>query len=219
MPLHELPLDELVELCRQANHNFLHSLPYDERYPLELFRRALLVGDGDALDELHRLYFPQFLRWVRSHPAYSSTDETDENFASEAFWRFYNAVSGGRFNGFKSMGAIMTYAKLCCGTAVGQYARDHKNTDLPLLDTGLPDKGDPLAYLHGEQLWNRICKVLRTARQRHLAYLVLVLGMKPAEIVKAYPEEWTDERSVSIALFRIRKLLRADPEIRNWKNE
>jgi hypothetical protein len=43
---------------------------------------------------------------------------------------------------------------------------------------------------------------------------VFTLDMKPAEIVTAYPGRWADEREISVALYRIRRLLRQDPELR-----
>jgi len=68
------------------------------------------------------------------------------------------------------------------------------------------------------ELWDHVLDVLQTDKQRRLAYLVFVLDMKPAEIVATYPEEWANERSVSVALYRVRSLLRNNDEIRGWLN-
>jgi hypothetical protein len=212
----ELPLADLVQLCKEANASYFRKQGQDTRYAYELFRRALAERHSEALHEVMQMYLPQLRRWVRNHPAFESTDETEEHFASEAFTRFYFALQGERFARFKSVAAIMQYMKLCVFTAVMQYARDHANTDVPLPDADIADGRNPLAEVDASALRAQIDAVLTTDKQRRLAHLAFVLDMKPAEIVREYPNEWDNERSVSIALYRVRKLLRADPRLQGW---
>ena len=51
-------------------------------------------------------------------------------------------------------------------------------------------------------------------RDRLLARCAFAEDLKPRQIIKAYPSRWKDEREVSIELYRIRRLLRNDPELR-----
>jgi hypothetical protein len=216
MPLEDLPLEDLVLLCRRANEDYLHNRPHNDAYAYELFRRALAEGDTEALREMRDLFFPQFCRWVASHGGVPFTDETQEYFASAAFVNFYLAIRGEKFAKFDSLPKLLRYAKLCVGTAIAQYARDRANNDVPLPEVELHDRQSMTDDLEVHELWDHILDLLPTDKQRRLAYWVFVLKMKPAEIVAAYPEEWDNERSVSVAIYRIRKLLRDDEGLRNW---
>jgi len=53
-----------------------------------------------------------------------------------------------------------------------------------------------------------------TVRDRLLARCAFVEDLKPRQIVKAYPAHWKDEREVSVELYRLRRLLRNDPDLR-----
>jgi hypothetical protein len=64
------------------------------------------------------------------------------------------------------------------------------------------------------ELWRQIERLLPDPRDRLLARCAFVEDLKPRQIVKAYPSRWRDEREVSVELYRIRRLLRNDPELR-----
>ncbi len=47
-----------------------------------------------------------------------------------------------------------------------------------------------------------------------LAHCMFVEGLRPRQIVAAYPGSWRDEREVSVDAYRIRRLLRRDSQLR-----
>ena len=51
---------------------------------------------------------------------------------------------------------------------------------------------------------------------RLLAHDVFVLALKPLQVAKRYPDRWATAREVSVALQRIRRALRRDPDLREW---
>jgi hypothetical protein len=217
MALEDKSLDEIIAGCKQANSDFHRGRPHDARYCFELFRRALALRNPLALEAVWEIYFPQLRRWVLNHPYFDPKLESEDFFALGAFTQFHRYLVGEQFAGFKSVPRIMRYMKDCVHTAVAQYVRDHGNKDVPLGDLEFVDPAiTPQERLHAVALWELICKILKSDQQRKLAYLVFDLDMKPAQIVAEFPGEWSNERSVSITLHRIRKRLRSHPAIRNW---
>ena len=75
----------------------------------------------------------------------------------------------------------------------------------------LPDLGTRIA---AAELWRQIEQLLADPRDRLLARCAFVEDLKPRQIIKAYPTHWKDEREISVELYRIRRLLRNDPELR-----
>jgi hypothetical protein len=101
-------------------------------------------------------------------------------------------------------------------TAIAQYLRDQQPTpSIPLDDAPnaahLPDLGTRIA---AAELWRQIEYLLADSHDRLLARCAFVEDLKPRQIVKAYPAHWKDEREVSVELYRIRRLLRNDPNLR-----
>lgn len=216
MDIHALQLEDVINQCREENAKYFRKLAQDTRYCFELFRRALADRSEDALDHLLRIYRPQVRRWVINHPAFPAADETEDYFVSVAFTQFYSGVLKLGFLSFPALAKIMAYLKRCVYTAIAQYVRDHPNADVPLPEIDLPNHIDDLAEVNAEQLWQHICNVLTTDKQRLLARCAFVFNMKPAEIVLHYGNEWSDERSVSTALYRIREILRNDSGLKGW---
>ncbi|MFN8568034.1 MAG: hypothetical protein U0Z44_11075 [Kouleothrix sp.] len=57
--------------------------------------------------------------------------------------------------------------------------------------------------------------MLPDPRDRLLAHCAFAQGLRPREIVQAYRRaRWNNERAVSIDLYRIRRMLRGDAELR-----
>jgi hypothetical protein len=69
------------------------------------------------------------------------------------------------------------------------------------------------AHAQAEELWEHVCSLLPDERDRLLARLVFVQGLRPREIVVAFPTHWRNERDVSVALYRVRRTLRSDAQL------
>jgi hypothetical protein len=101
-------------------------------------------------------------------------------------------------------------------TAIAQYLRDQEPAPtMPLDDAPSPaHTPDMSTGVVAAELWRRVERVLTDPRDRLLARCVFVEDLKPRQIVQAYRGQWKDEREVSVELYRIRRLLRNDPELR-----
>ncbi len=211
-----LSIEVLAQRCAEETEKFNRHQSSDPQFCFELLWRALAEGSSEAFTRVYQIYERPVLNWVYSHPSFAYTDESAEFFATQALHSFYFALRGPKFNRFSALPKVLAYLKLCVHTAIAQYLRDQRPAlTMPLNDTRT------LAYvpdLHAKpdaaEVWQYICQQLPDERDRRLAHFVFVQGLKPREIVLAAPRVWEDEREVSVALYRIRRALRSDPELR-----
>jgi hypothetical protein len=209
-------LDELTQRCTSETEKFNRREPSDARFCFELLRRALADQLSDAFTRVYQIYERQVLIWVHSHSSFARSGESADYFVSIAWSKFYFALCGPKFDSFPSLPQVLAYLKICVHTAIAQYLRDQQPMPTVSLDDApnaahLPDLG---AQIAATELWRQIEQRLADPRDRLLARCVFVEDLKPRQIVKAYPAYWKDEREVSVDLYRIRRLLRNDPDLR-----
>jgi hypothetical protein len=222
MSLAGLPIDALATRCAEETEKFSRRQPAANEFCFELFRRALAEGVEEAFTRIYQVYERLVLNWVYRNPRFQKTGENAEYFVNSAYSKFYFAVRGPKFERFDTVSALLMYLKLCVQTAIAQYMRDHqKQTPISTDDPDNPiDAPDPQQEkslgreVDAAELWVVVCRLLPAPEDQVLARLVFTLDMKPAEIMAAYPGRWANEREISVALYRIRRLLRRDPEIR-----
>jgi hypothetical protein len=209
-------LDDLTQRCASETEKFNRREPSDARFCFELLRRALADGLSDAFTRVYQIYERQVLIWVHSHSGFVRSGESADYFVSTAWSAFYFALRGPKFDSFPSLPQVLAYLKLCVHTAIAQYLRDQEPVPTMPIELAphvahLPDLGTRIA---ASELWRQIEQLLTDPHDRLLARCAFVEDLKPRQIVKAYPAYWKDEREVSIDLYRIRRLLRSDPDLR-----
>jgi hypothetical protein len=215
MSLAALPVDQLAQRCAEETEKFNRRRSNDPQFCFELLRRALAEGMAEALTYAYQIYERQALKWVYSHSGFVETGESADYFARSALSAFYFALRGSRFARFPALQQVLAYLKLCVHTAIAQYLRDQGPAEAPLATTDLatetPDLGTDA---DAAELWAYICGLLPDERDRLLARCAFVQDLRPRQIVELYSAHWSGEREVSVALYRIRRLLRGDAELR-----
>ena len=222
MNLAVLAVENLATLCAEETEKFSRQQRNTTQYCFELFRRALAEGVQEAFTHIYLVYERQVLRWVYGYSRFDETGEAADYFVNSAFNKFYFAVRGPKFERFASVPSLLMYLKLCVHTAIAQYIRDQQrivaiSTDDESNELVIRDDRQEELLEHGTdagELWALISRLLPAPADRMLARCVFALDMKPSEIVTAYPGRWSNEREISVALYRIRRLLRQDPELR-----
>lgn len=210
-----LLLDDLARRCAEETDKFNRRQSSDPQFCFELLRRALAEGHSDALTRIYQIYERQVIGWVYSHSRFEQTGENADFFAHAALRKFYFALRGAKFARFPSLPQVLAYLKLCVHTEVMQYLRDHRLLSDRPLDSAegveqTPDLDTPVLLA---DIWARIRLVLTDERDRQLARYAFFQDLKPRQIVAA-TTVWRDEREVTLALYRIRRVLRNDPELR-----
>ncbi len=211
-----MSIDELASLCATETEKFNRQQPSDMQFCFELFRRALAGGATEAFTRVYRIYERQVHSWIYRHPQFPLAGESAEFFASAAWSRFFFALRGAKFAGFLALPQVLGYLKQCVFTVVALHMRDQQRAHLAPLDptADLAYLPDLQAGLAAQQVAQRITALLPDPRDRLLAHCAFAQGLRPREIVQAYPGRWNDERAVSIDLYRIRRMLRGDAELR-----
>lgn len=212
----ELPVDALARRCAEETEKYARRDGSDARFCFELLRRAFGQGSGEAFARVYAIYERRVLAWVHQHPRFARSGEEAEFFAGWAFHSCHNALRGEKFARFPSLGHVLAYLKLCVHTSIVQHLRGQARLASVPLDSvpepvTTPDAGEGV---DAAELWAHISRQLPDPRDRLLAHCFLVQDLKPRQIVAAFPGQWRDVREVTVAVYRIRQLLRRDPELR-----
>jgi hypothetical protein len=210
-----LLIDDLARLCAAETAKFNRRQPSDAQFCFELLRRALAEGVAEAFTYVYQIYERQVRIWVHSHTRFAQTGESDEYFVSAAWSTFYFALRGQKFAGFPSLPQVLAYLKVCVHTAIVLYLRDQQPAATLALDQhpGIA-AAEQLEPFDMTQLTERIAQLLPDPQDRLLAHCVFAEDLKPRQIVKAYPGQWNSQRDITVALFRIRRILRNDAQLR-----
>ena len=211
---------ELALRCQEETARFGRREPSDDRFCFELLRRALGQGLSEAFGHVFRIYQAQVYAWVLRDSRFVRTAETAEYFVNQALSNFYFALRGAKFARFPALANALAYLKMTTHSVITQFLRDSAapptEPEEAAAASGAPDPALE-QRLDAQALWERICAHLPDERSQHLAHCVFVQEMRPREIVRAFPQQWQSEREVTVALYRIRVALRADPELRAWR--
>jgi hypothetical protein len=212
--LASFPLTDIVQHCAEETQRYSRRQESDARYCYELLRRALADGVAEAFTHVCQIYQPQVLSWVHRHAGFERSGESADYFANSALTQFYFALRGSKFERVPSLAQVLAYLKACVHSAVAQYLRDQQKAEWVPLDEATATPAEPDLRLDAAELWAHLCRVLPDERDQRLAQAVFVQGLKPREIVQLHPGLWRDEREISVDLYRIRRRLRRDPELR-----
>jgi len=174
---------------------YRHGEPYQDRYCLELFRRALVPCDSLAWKVVQQVFNETMIGWMRSHPLREAACrfENEENYVSQAFTRFRKATVGNQKVEFPTLAAALQYLRASLNGAILDTLRTYSRSKrIPLLEPNEPEK--PLVENHdgGCEVWEVFRKLLLSEREQRLAYLLIHCGLGPREIVRLYPEEFSE---------------------------
>ena len=190
--------------CLREIDNYRRGEPWTDEYGLELLRRATLQSDQEAWRGVQHCFSGLVCSWLRRHPKreVACRLESEENYVARAFERFWQATTLTQRVEFNTLAAALQYLRASLNGAIldtlRTYARPGEIT-LPVPgETGEPyteDKTD------SSEVWETLQTMLSNEREQRLAYLLFHCGLKPREILRFCPREWSDVREI----YRIRR--------------
>jgi len=198
----QMSLTALADRCMREIEKYRHKEPYNDQYCLEIFHRAMVKHDPDAWELLQNRFSPTVKAWMRNHPQreVACRHQTEEDYVDETFARVWQASTRNILE-FDSMAAALRYLKLCLQGAVIDSLRAYsRSREVPL-----PDPGSDMYYMEepateddyeSNDLWESIKSLLPNERERRLAYLLYINGLKARDIVHYRPEEFGDIQEV-----------------------
>ncbi len=190
-PPEQLSINELARCCSEETNKFLKQNASNDRFCLELFRRAIVKRDDDAWGCIYQQYAPLVLTWVTQHQSAAPLLGQDGSgpLVNTAFAKFSQALTPAKMGNFDSLAAILKYLKMCVHSVVAdevraRQARQYEET-LESIEHE-PASSDPaddvVSNISAQGLWQVIQEELNGEDERILIYLAYVQGMKPSEI-------------------------------------
>ena len=218
-PEHDLSISALVEQCQQEIQAYRRGEPSNEAYGLELLRRAIMQGDQVAWAGVQQCLGEMVRGWLRCHSSRETACcwESEENYVALAFERFWQATAQQRV-AFETFAGALAYLRASLHGAILDTLRAYSRPkEVPLPEAGEP--GEPYGedQTDSSELWEILQTMLPNARELRLAYLLYHCGLKPREIVRFCPQEWSDIQEI----YRLRRnimerLLRNTDQLR-WR--
>lgn len=190
-PVESLSINELARCCSEETSKFLKQSVSNDRFCLELFRRAITGRSDDAWACIYQQYAPLVLTWVNQHQSATALLGQDGSapLVNAAFAKFSQALTPTKMDNFDSLAAVLKYLKMCVHSVIAdevrsRQARQYEET-LELIEHE-PATDDPaddvVSHISAQGLWQVIQEELNGEDERILIYLAYVQGMKPSEI-------------------------------------
>ena len=113
-PVRELSLETLKEDAAQEMRKYRRKELSDERYCLEIFRRAVVRRENEAWVALQALLSESVRLWFARHPCRGAAlryEPVEQNYIDETFRRFWQALSDQRLL-FSSLAGALSYLHL-----------------------------------------------------------------------------------------------------------
>src|SRR5258708_14199240 len=194
----------LAEQCLLELGAYRRGELCDETYGLELFRRAIVEGDTEAWEWGQRCFGEIVLGWLPRHPSRAAACrlESEANYVALAFERFWQATAVTQQVTFKTLAAALQYLRASLHGAILDTLRAYSRPkEVSLPEPGEP--GEPFAedQTEASEVWEVLQTMLPNRRELRLAYLLYYCGLKPREIVRFCPQEWSDVQEI----YRLRR--------------
>jgi hypothetical protein len=195
----ELPdamsLSVLADRCMSEIDNYRRGEASNDQYCLEIFRRAMQERDDAAWTLLVDRFQEFLLAAFRRHPRCEAASRLDspENYVARAFARFWMAAVHNQQVTFTSLGAALLYLRICLNSTILDLLRSYARTRevlLPELDFATEEAVED--QVEGSELWEVIRTMLLSERERRLAFLLYPCNLKPREIVRLCPQEFSN---------------------------
>jgi RNA polymerase sigma factor (sigma-70 family) len=194
-PLELLSMNDLARCCSEETNKFLKQSVSNDRYCLELFRRAITRRDDDAWSCIYQQYASLVLTWVNQHQSAAPLLGQDGSapLVNAAFAKFSQALTPAKLDNFDSLAAVLKYLKMCVHSVIADEVRSRQARQyeeaLELIEYE-PASDDPadavVSSISAEGLWQVIQEELNGEDERVLIYLAYIHGMKPSEISNRY---------------------------------
>src|SRR6266699_3950163 len=185
--------------CLRELGNYRRREPCDERYGLELLRRATLEGDPQAWECVQHCFSGIVRGWLHRHPSRETALrlESEENYVTLTFERFWQATTLNQKIEFRTLAAALQYVRASLYGAILDTIRAYTRPK----EVSLPEpggSGEPYGVDQADssEVWETLQSMLSDWREQRLVYLLYHCGLKPKEIVHFCPQDWSDVQEI-----------------------
>ena len=188
----------LADYSAEEIRKYRRNEPSDDRYCLEIFRRAIVLRDNHAWAILQQQFTDNVRFWLARHSYREAAlrHESEQDYVDHAFQRFWQAVSDQSLT-FTSLAGALRYLRLCLHCAIMDSLRGYAHARLEALpEHGHPDEPQVEDRYNETELWETLRSLLANERERRVAYLHFHCNLKPREIIRYCPGEFSSEEEI-----------------------
>jgi DNA-directed RNA polymerase specialized sigma24 family protein len=215
-----MPLSALTYRCSQELGNYRQQKASDDRYCLEIFRRAMVDGDNEAWVALQERFRDNVLYWLRCHAKRQEALQIDtaQSYVDDTFKRLWQWSDNQKLE-FRSLAGALKFLHDCLLSSITDNLRRYAWKER----VPLPEYAHPNTWMVEEEsydrneLWKSVQAFLTDKHELRVIFLLYYEGLKPKEIVKRCPEEFADEKEVYRLTRRALYRLRQHADILRWK--
>jgi len=220
----------LAQRCMEETQRFYHRQHSDDRYCLELFRRAIVERIASVWDSLVAQYRSQVESWVRrACPSYATAEDVDDLVADAIvrYWRNYNAAAFARAT---SLAEVLRYWQDCARCAVIDWQRRSRRHALFIsleesqFDFALRTPARELEERSGNldvhrRLWQTVSACCQDATDALLVRRIFMEGDKPQAVFAANPTLFESQSDVYRRIRNLKDRLRRSGELQTLADE
>jgi hypothetical protein len=177
----------------------MNSSPGDH-YWLEMFHRTLFQGNQSAMEQFQQHFSKVVLDWLRLHPKREEVYryEREEYYLVQTFACFWQATAYHRELKFSHLAAVLRYLQASLNGVIIDTLRTNSCTrEVSLPGPDYSKESVATAHENTDEVWKNIWSLLPDTREQRLAYLLFHCGLKPGEVTRCYPQEFSDGREIS----------------------
>lgn len=176
-----------VSLGRASTHDVLGS------FAIEALLHQALEGDQDAWTAVEQCLGETVQRWLYGHPSKEAACywESEEHYVALAFERFRQAAAQ-RQVAFETLATVLAFLRASLNGAILETLRVSSRPEA--VSSPWPDVEECPG---NNEVWDRLQARLSNRREQRLTYLLYHCGLEPGEIVRCYPQEWSDVHEVA----------------------
>jgi len=219
-PCSELNLPELAAQCLRELGNYRRSESCTDAYGLELLRRAIMQSDQEAWAWVQHCFGGMVRGWLRRHPQreVACRLECDENYVAQTFERFWQATSFKQQVEFSTLAAALQYLRASLNGVILDELRVYARPGEVLLP-GPGEPGEPLVEDNTDngEVWESLQLLLTNPREQRVAYLLFHCGLKPREIIRFCPQEFSDIQEIYRLRRNIMERLLRNADYLRWR--
>jgi hypothetical protein len=199
-----LSIESLTAQCSREIDNYCKGEPWIDEYGLELLRRAIVQGDQEAWEGVQHCFNGLVRRWLRRHPKreVACRLESEENYVAQTFERFWQATALTRHVEFMTLAAALQYLRASLNGVILDTLRTYaRPREVMLPQTGEAGELQAEDTSDRSEVWEALQSMFSDECEKRLAYLLFHCGLKPREIIRFCPQEWSDVREI----YRLRR--------------
>jgi len=176
-----------------------HSISTDQDC-VALFRRAVVQCDWSAREVVQQRFGEVVLDWLRRHPSREAACRlgNEEQYVAQALAQFWQ-MSAQQQVEFQTLADVLQYLRVSLnGVVLDTLRASARPGETPLEEPGDAGELGTEAAVENEsgEAWEMLRRVLPSRREQRLAYLLFHCGLKPREIVRCCPGEFSDVQDI-----------------------